>query len=272
VSWSAGGRAGPILGVGLAVQLPSWSHPPGYYLRPIAGFREFFAAVAVAAVVSGAALAARPVLGRYHGPLLVGLFAVAAWWMVRASFPPSIDVFVFQQESSRALLAGQNPYALTFPNIYGGMAFYGPGIADNHTVYIGFPYLPLSLLLALPGWLVAGDYRAAQVFACGLAAVACLALGRGRLPLLAVAALLFTPRMFFVLEQGWTEPFGVALFALRWWRWCGAASTGRWRWGCSSPGSSTRSSSCRWRRCSSPDPWTGRPTPGWSSARWESRR
>ena len=204
-----------VLGVGLAIQFAQLvTHPPGYYIRPIPGFREFFAVVAAAGVVSGAALASRPVLGRYHGPLLVGLFAVAAWWVVRASFPPSIDVFVFQQESSRALLSGQNPYTLTHPNIYGGTAFYGPGTADNRTVFIGFPYLPLSLLLALPGWLFTGDYRVAQVFACGLAAAAMLAPQRGRLPLLAVATLLFTPRMFFVIEQGWTEPFGVALFAL----------------------------------------------------------
>lgn len=204
-----------VLGVGLAIQFAQLvTHPPGYYIRPIPGFREFFGVIAAAGVISGAALAARPVLGRYHAPVLLGLFAIAAWWVLRASFPPSIDVFVFQQESSRALLSGRNPYALTFPNIYGGTAFYGPGTADNRTVFIGFPYLPLSLLLALPGWLLAGDYRAAQVFACGLAAAAMLVPRRGRLPLLAVASLLFTPRMFFVLEQGWTEPFGVALFAL----------------------------------------------------------
>ena len=204
-----------VLGVGLAIQFAQLvTHPPGYYIRPIPGFREFFAVVAAAAVVSGAALATRPVLGRYHGPVLVGLFAVAAWWVVRASFPPSIDVFLFQQESSRALLSGQNPYTLTHPNIYGGTAFYGPGTADSRTVFIGFPYLPLSLLLALPGWLLAGDYRAAQVVACGLAAAAMLVPRQGRLPLLAVATLLFTPRMFFVIEQGWTEPFGIALFAL----------------------------------------------------------
>jgi uncharacterized membrane protein len=134
--------------------------------------------------------------------------------MIRASYPPHIDVFVFQQEASRALVQGRNPYALTFPNIYGNMQFYGPGIADAKTVFIGFPYFPLSLLLALPGWLVAGDFRVAQLAACAIAAAAFTGLGPGRLPLLAAALLLFTPRMFFVLEQGWTEPFGVALLAL----------------------------------------------------------
>ncbi len=204
-----------VLGVGLALQFSQLVvSPPGYYVRPIPGFREFFAILAAAAVVSGAALSRRPALGAYQGPALVLLFALAGWWMIRASYPPQIDVFVFQQDSSRALVQGRNPYALTFPNIYGNMQFYGPGIADQRTVFIGYPYFPLSLLLALPGWLVAGDFRVAQLAGCAVAAAAFIGLAPGRLPLLAAALLLFTPRMFFVLEQGWTEPFGVALLAL----------------------------------------------------------
>jgi hypothetical protein len=204
-----------VLGVGLALQFSQLVvSPPGYYVRPIPGFRQFFSILAAAAVVAGAALSKRPALGRYHGPALVLLFALAGYWMIRASYPPQIDVFVFQQESSRALIQGRNPYALTFPNIYGNMNFYGPGVADARTVFIGFPYFPLSLLLALPAWLVAGDFRFAQLVACAMAAAAFTGLGPGRLPLLAAALLLFTPRMFFVLEQGWTEPFGVALLAL----------------------------------------------------------
>ena len=204
-----------VLGMGLALQFSQLvTSPPGYYVRPIPGFREFFAILAAAGFVTGAALARRPALGAYQGPAMVLLFALAGWWMIRASYPPQIDVFVFQQEASRALAHGHNPYALTFPNIYRNMQFYGPGIADEHTVFIGFPYFPLSLLLAFPGWLIAGDFRVAQLAACAITAAAFAGFGAGRLPLLASALLLFTPRMFFVLEQGWTEPFGVALLAL----------------------------------------------------------
>ena len=204
-----------VLGVGLALQFSQLvTSPPGYYARPIPGFREFFGILAAAGVVSGAALARRPALGRYHAAVLAFLFVLAGWWMIRASYPPQIDVFVFQQDASRALASGQNPYDITFPNIYGHTVFYGPGVADQRRVLIGFPYFPLSLLLALPGWAIAGDFRVAQLAACAIAAAAFVALAPGRLPLLATAMLFFTPRMFFVLEQGWTEPFGVALLAL----------------------------------------------------------
>ena len=126
-----------VLGVGLALQFSQLvTTQPGAYVRPIAGFREFFAALAAAAVVSGAALASRPVLGRLHAPVLVALFGIAAAWMLRASYPPSIDVFVFQQQASHALVRGQNPYALTFPNIYGYTTFYGPEVADARTLHL----------------------------------------------------------------------------------------------------------------------------------------
>jgi len=204
-----------VLGVGLAIQFSQLvTTQPAAYVRPIPGFREFFAVLAAAAVVSGAALAPRPVLGRLHLPILVVLFGIAATWLLRATHPPAIDVFIFQQQSSQALLHGQNPYALTFPNIYGYTTFYGPAVADNRTLHFGFPYPPLSLLLALPGWLLAGDHRVAQAVACGVVAASFAALGPGRLPVLAAATLLFTPRIFFVLEESWTEPFGLALFAL----------------------------------------------------------
>jgi hypothetical protein len=203
-----------VLGVGLALQFSQLLTSPRVLRPPHPGVQEFFAILAAAAVVAGGALARRPALGPYQGPAMVLLFALAGWWMIRASYPPHIDVFVFQQEASRALAHGRNPYALTFPNIYGNMQFYGPGIADAKTVFMGFPYFPLSLLLAFPGWLIAGDFRVAQLAACTITAAAFAGFGPSRLPLLASALLLFTPRMFFVLEQGWTEPFGVALLAL----------------------------------------------------------
>jgi hypothetical protein len=147
-------------------------------------------------------------------PVVLALFLTLGAWVIHRSPQPHIDVFVFQQESSRALLAGRNPYTITFPNIYGSAHnyVYGPALMRGERLDFGFPYQPLSLFLALPGYLLAGDYRYAQLAAVGVSALLMVLMGRGdarRLSLLAMALFLFTPRGFLVLEMGWTEPFVV---------------------------------------------------------------
>jgi DNA-binding CsgD family transcriptional regulator len=77
----------------------------------------------------------------------------------------------------------------------------------------GFDYPPPVLLLAAPGELLAGDYRYSYL-ACMTAAGGLMAAGGGPLGTLSAALFLFTPRGFFVLEQGWTEPASVFLLAL----------------------------------------------------------
>src|SRR5438067_13369117 len=75
-----------------------------------------------------------------------------------------------------------------------------------------FPYPPLSLLLAVPGYLV-GDVRWSLLAA--LLGTAALVVATGRrlgLPAghpaeLAATALLCHPRGLLVLETSWTEPF-----------------------------------------------------------------
>jgi len=65
----------------------------------------------------------------------------------------------------------------------------------------------------LPGYLLTGDYRFSQLLALTLAGLF-LALARpDRVGALVAALLLFSPRVFFVLEQGWTEPFAIVLLA-----------------------------------------------------------
>lgn len=217
-----------LLAVGLVWQLFALTQQePGIYLTQPwpGGYTPFFVGVSLAGllVLLGLIVDAR---WRWWWflPLLLVHFALGAW-VLRHSPNPTIDVFVFQQEATAALLHGTNPYTLTFPNIYGDQPYYGPGVTANGRVNFGFPYPPVSLLLALPGYLVAGDYRYAQLLALTLSGLL-LALARpGKLPLLAAALLLFSPRVFFVLEQGWTEPLVVVLLALtvtcacRWPRW-----------------------------------------------------
>jgi hypothetical protein len=204
-----------ILLVGLVLQFTQvLTHPPGMYLRPVNGWLAFLAAVGAAAVLAGSLAFAGPGWARIGTALLAVCFLAAGVWVLRASPRPAIDVFLFQQQSSDALLHGRNPYTLTFPNIYGHTQFYGPEITDGRTLFFGFPYPPFSLFLATLGFLATGDFRFAQLFAIVVAAACLVALRPDRLGALAAAVLLFTPRGLFVLEQGWTEPFGVALLGL----------------------------------------------------------
>jgi hypothetical protein len=204
-----------ILLAGLVLQFSQvLTHPPGLYLRPVNGWLPFLSAVGAAAVLAGSLAFAGPGWARVGTALLAVCFLAAGLWVLRASPRPAIDVFVFQQQSSEALLHGRNPYTLTFPNIYGHTQFYGSELTDGRTLFFGFPYPPLSLLLATLGFAATGDHRTAQLVAFVVAAACLVALRPDRLGALAAAAFLFTPRGLFVLEQGWTEPFGVALLGL----------------------------------------------------------
>ena len=94
--------------------------PPGIYLRGAkANTVELFMLLGAAAAVAGSLASSRSVLGRLAVPLLLGLYVLCGLWLLRASPAPHIDVFVFQRDASAALLSGQNPYSMTFPNIYG---------------------------------------------------------------------------------------------------------------------------------------------------------
>src|SRR5207248_266262 len=87
---------------------------------------------------------------------------------------------------------------------------------------LSFCYPPLSILLALPGYYLAGDVRWSLLAATGLAATLLVAAGRrlglpaGHRGELGAALLLFHPLTPIVVSRGWTEPFVVADPALFW--------------------------------------------------------
>jgi hypothetical protein len=145
--------------------------------------------------------------------LLVAHAAVGVW-KIRAAPEPIIDVWVFQTESPRKLAEGINPYSIDFPNIYGPDTYvYGPGIVQDGRLRFGYPYPPLVLLLTAPAQLLLGDFRYAQLAAMLLAAMLIVRIRPDAIGMLAAALLLFTPRSFYVLESGWTEPLSVTLLA-----------------------------------------------------------
>ena len=204
----------PVLaaGLGIAYQLNQLlTSTPGIYMRNVGpqGLAPYALGLMLAALMIGAGLSKVPWAGRLQLPLLLAAFIYLGLWMVRVAPEPFIDVFYFQRDGVLALIAGSNPYELRYRDIYGNSPFYGEGLSVNGVLQFGYPYPPLSLLLAIPGQLIGGDYRTSQVVAIALAALLMATARPGRLGMAAAALWLFTPRAFFVIEQGWTEPFVV---------------------------------------------------------------
>jgi hypothetical protein len=145
------------------------------------------------------------------------------------NFPrPGIDVWNFQDDSTAALLHGQDPYAVRFRDIYGPqLGFYSPGMAVDGWLIYSFPYPPLMLILTAPGRFFGGDVRWAHLVALELSALLLVAAARRTDAILAAALLLFTPRSLFVIKVGWTEPTVLLTFCFC--IYC-AAQKRQWLW------------------------------------------
>lgn len=172
----------------------------------------FIAGIVSAAVIAGSGFSRGSRFGRATMPLICLVHLCLGIWIIRNTPEIVMDVDMFQRGGVKAFLNGANPYALTFPDIMNESRLYGPSVSVNGQLTIGFPYPPLSLLMAVPGQLL-GDYRYSQLVAT-TGAGALMAYSRNtRLSMLAAILFLFTPRVFFVLEEGWTEPFVVLMLA-----------------------------------------------------------
>ena len=155
-------------------------------------------------------------VGRIWFPLVLLTHLLLGVWTIHGSPTPAIDVVVVHDEAMKALLHGSDPYRISFPNIYGDnwKYYYNPVVVFGDRIGFGYPYPPPSLLLAIPGYLLFGDYRYSEL-AYLIVAAALIGYSRKHLAArLAAVLLLTTPRGFFVLEQGWTEPMTIFLVAL----------------------------------------------------------
>lgn len=152
------------------------------------------------------------VAGARQALLLLVLCAlvVARVLVLVASPQPHIDVFTTTDAAVDYLLSGLNPYAQTYPDIYGGQYDYAPGMA----------YWPGTVLFAAAGKLAFGDLRATYVLGDLLCAAALYTLAvrgarRGHeTGLLAAAVWLAFPVSLFIIEQAWVDP--IVLAALLW--------------------------------------------------------
>lgn len=147
---------------------------------------------------------------------LVFLVAHAAMTVVLLRSTNSInDVRVFMDAGAKAVLQGQNPYAITIPNIYppaDSQLLYGPGVVVDGLVTYGFPYPPISLLGAIPGQLL-GDVRYTQLIAMLVTALVLRRLASDRVGQSAAILGVAAPAAIPMLTGAWTEPTIVALLA-----------------------------------------------------------
>jgi hypothetical protein len=180
--------------VGLYLARPEPAHHPG-----------FLAGLAVATLCTLLMAFDTSRARRVWFPVLLSTYGALGVWLIHASPDPHIDVMTVFTEALAALGRFQSPYSITFPNIYDNTALYGAGLVVNGRVQFGFPYPPLSLLMAVPAYAFSGDVRYAELAALLVGAASIGYCTRSRIASLAAAALLFTPRTFFVLEQAWTE-------------------------------------------------------------------
>jgi hypothetical protein len=193
----------------LAFGQPALFYPPDT-LPPVV----FQAALVFVASLAFLGIARIPATQRIWFPIVLVIHAAIGGWIIESSPWPAIDVFMFQRDASAQLIAGGSPYTVQYPNIYGAETnYYGPGLSRAGKLGFGFPYPPLSLLLILPGHLVAGDFRYAHLAAVIGAGVLMAYARPGPVAVAAACLYLFTPRVFFILEQGWTEPLVVLLLA-----------------------------------------------------------
>lgn len=144
----------------------------------------------------------------------LGYAAVMAW-MIGTTVQPDIDVWVFQQQGSEALLRGENPFAMTFDlEVEADSPYYVPEVIDGDRLDFGFIYPPVSLLMAVPGYVLAGDYRYGAAAALAIATIVIAAMRPGRLAIAGALMILFNPLTQQVLYWGWTDPFGILLLAV----------------------------------------------------------
>ncbi len=131
---------------------------------------------------------------------------------IRASPIPAVDVWVVEMDGADALMHGKNPFAVV------SVKSTAPNHAGPNSPYV---YTPLQLFITTPAKAIAGDIRYAMLVAILVAGCA-MRFATRRVwedgpsfaedaPALCYFA---TPKLFFILEQAWTEPVSVMFVSL----------------------------------------------------------
>jgi hypothetical protein len=207
-----------VLIAGIAWQLVQlFTSRPGFYLSDDANLSIFRGGIVAQAVCIVCGVANIRQLRRFWFPALLAASLFIGVWMIKVTPDPYIDVVEVHREAIEALIHRKDPYRISFANIYEtaeSRKFYNPEAVIGGRLAQAYPYPPPSLLLAVPGHVLFGDYRYSEL-ALLIAAAALIGFAYGTMPaMLAASVLLTTPRIWFVIEEGWTEPVGIFLLAL----------------------------------------------------------
>ena len=203
------------LGIYAQIILLLCSPEPGAWRNPLLGTAHFILLAAAMGLCQ--LMYFTPELSRRIFPGLLLVFGAIGFLAIHANPHPKIDVWNAQMAGLRAMTHGSDPWSSTIADVYHRPDLYAPGTVRDGVAHIGFPYPPLTVLLDLPGYLLAGDLRYGYLLAMILTAALIASATPGRLgPLLGVL-FLFTPRAFHVLQQGWTEPTVALLLAATVW-------------------------------------------------------
>jgi len=207
-----------ILAAGIGWQLQQlYTAKPGFYVSGEASMPLFRSLIVAQGVLAAIGLLPVRVIRRLWFPAFLAVGAALGVWMLKASPQPQIDVVVVHKEALDALLSNRDPYRISFANVYEPWQveiFYNREALIGNRLAFGYPYPPASLLLAVPGYVLFGDYRYSEL---GLLLAAAALIGYSRATVtakLAACLLLTTPRVWFVIEQGWTEPIAIFTLAL----------------------------------------------------------
>jgi hypothetical protein len=145
--------------------------------------------------------------------LLIVFHAAVAISLVHINRAGVNDCWIFQRDAAESLLRGVDPYGTTHENIYSPAQtakFYHPGAVVNGRVQVGLLYPPLTLLAAVPGYLL-GDIRYGYVLVVLLSALILSIALPGRGGFVAAICLLLNPLTFIIEICSWTEPLVLLL-------------------------------------------------------------
>lgn len=209
---------GRLLGFGLAVQfalLFVWPVTDPLLLGGPSNYLPFWLGLTVAAVVAALPMFGLSKTGWRRIVALAVIHLAIGIWVIESAPDPHIDLWYMQVDGVRALIDGVNPYLPIYENIHGAdTTYYGPGLVVDGELTIGFPYPPLSLLLVLPGELLAGEVRYAHLVAIELSALVMAATRPGPVAPKGALLYLFTPWTFLMAVGSWTEPLVVLLLSI----------------------------------------------------------